>query len=72
TSDTKNELETLNQQLTDTANNVKDDINSIKLDVLNKVSNAKDDLARCVLIADMAGATLSSYNAKSYEILARF
>lgn len=72
TSDTKNELETLNQQLTDTANNVKDDINSIKLDVLNKVSNAKDDLDRSVLIADMAGATLSSYNAKSYEILARF
>ncbi|WP_180380881.1 hypothetical protein, partial [Campylobacter lanienae] len=44
----------------------------IKLDILNKVSNAKDDLDRSVLIADMAGATLSSYNAKSYEILEKF
>lgn len=58
--------------LTNKANEALDDISSIKLDILNRVSNAKDDLARCVLIADMAGATLSSYNAKSYEILARF
>ena len=54
------------------ANEAIDDINSIKLDILNKVSNAKDDLDRSVLIADMAGATLSSYNAKSYEILEKF
>ena len=58
--------------LTNKANEAIDDISSIKLDILNRVSNAKDDLARCVLIADMAGATLSSYNAKSYEILEKF
>ena len=58
--------------LTNKANEALDDISSIKLDILNRVSNAKDDLARSVLIADMAGATLSSYNAKSYEILTRF
>lgn len=58
--------------LTNKANEAIDDISSIKLEILNRVSNAKDDLARCVLIADMAGATLSSYNAKSYEILEKF
>ena len=58
--------------LTNKANEAIDDISSIKLDILNRVSNAKDDLARSVLIADMAGATLSSYNAKSYEILEKF
>ena len=58
--------------LTNKANEAIDDISSIKLDILNKVSNAKDELDRSVLIADMAGATLNSYNAKSYEILARF
>ena len=58
--------------LTNKANEAIDDINSIKLDILNRVSNAKDELDRSVLIADMAGATLNSYNAKSYEILARF
>ena len=58
--------------LTNKANEAIDDISSIKLDILNRVSNAKDELDRSVLIADMAGATLNSYNAKSYEILARF
>lgn len=58
--------------LANKANEAIDDINSIKLEILNRVSNAKDDLAQCVLIADMAGATLSSYNAKSYEILEKF
>ena len=65
TRDTKNELETLNQQLADTANDVKDEISTIKLDVLNNIS----DLQRSILIANTAAATLSSYNAKSYEIL---
>lgn len=58
--------------LTNKANEAIDDISSIKLEILNRVSNAKDDLDRSVLIADMAGATLSSYNAKSYEILEKF
>ena len=68
TRDTKNELETLNQQLADTANDVKDEISSIKLDVLNNIS----DLERSILIGNTAAATLSSYNAKSYEILEKF
>lgn len=58
--------------LTNKANEAIDDISSIKLEILNRVSNAKDELDRSVLIADMAGATLSSYNAKSYEILEKF
>ena len=68
TRDTKNELETLNQQLTDTANDVKDEISTIKLEITNRVS----DLDRSILMANTASATLNSYNAKSYEILARF
>lgn len=54
------------------ANEAIDEISSIKLEILNRVSNAKDDLDRSVLIADTASATLSSYNAKSYEILEKF
>lgn len=65
TRDTKNELETLNQQLTDTVNDFKDDISDIRLEITNRVS----DLERSILIANTAAATLNSYNAKSYEIL---
>lgn len=49
-----------------------DNIGSIELEILNSVSNAKDDLARSILIANTASATLNSYNAKSYEILEKF
>ena len=49
-----------------------DNISSIELEILNRVSNAKDDLARSVLMANTASATLNSYNAKSYEILEKF
>ena len=65
TRDTKNELETLNEQITDTVNNAKDDISSIRVEILNRLS----DLERSILTANTASATLSSYNAKSYEIL---
>lgn len=68
TRDTKNELETLNQQLTDTVNDFKDDISYIRLEITNRVN----DLERSILMANTAAATLNSYNAKSYEILARF
>lgn len=65
TRDTKNELEALNQQLTDTVDNFKDDISSIRVEITNRVS----DLERSILMANTAAATLNSYNAKSYEIL---
>lgn len=55
--------------LTNKVSEAIDEISSIKLDILNRVSNAKDDLERSILIANTASATLSSYNAKSYEIL---
>lgn len=58
--------------LTNKVSEAIDEISSIKLDILNRVSNAKDDLERSILIADTASATLSSYNAKSYEILEKF
>ena len=58
--------------LTNKVSEAIDEISSIKLDILNRVSNAKDDLDRSVLIANTASATLSSYNAKSYEILEKF
>lgn len=55
--------------LTNKVSEAIDEISSIKLDILNRVSNAKDDLERSILIANTASATLNSYNAKSYEIL---
>lgn len=55
--------------LTNKVSEAIDEISSIKLDILNRVSNAKDDLERSILIANTAAATLNSYNAKSYEIL---
>ena len=55
--------------LTNKVSEAIDEISSIKLDILNRVSNAKDDLERSILIANTAAATLGSYNAKSYEIL---
>ena len=51
--------------LANKANEAIDDISSIRLEILNRVS----DLERSILIANTASATLSSYNAKSYEIL---
>lgn len=54
--------------LANKANEAIDDINSIRLEILNRVS----DLERSILIANTAGATLNSYNAKSYEILEKF
>ena len=73
----KNELidRQVNIKLNNLTNKVSeaiDEISSIKLDILNRVSNAKDDLERSILIANTASATLSSYNAKSYEILEKF
>lgn len=44
------------------------DISSIRLEILNRVS----DLERSILMANTAAATLNSYNAKSYEILKKF
>lgn len=58
--------------LTNKVSEAIDEISSIKLDILNRVSNAKDDLERSILIANTAAATLNSYNAKSYEILEKF
>ena len=54
--------------LTNKVSEAIDEISSIKLDVLNNIS----DLERSILIANTASATLSSYNAKSYEILDKF
>lgn len=73
----KNELidRQVDIRLNNLTNKVKeaiDNISSIELEILNRVSNAKDDLARSILIADTASATLSSYNARSYEILEKF
>lgn len=73
----KNELidRQVDIRLNNLTNKVKeaiDNISSIELEILNRVSNAKDDLARSILIADTASATLNSYNARSYEILEKF
>ena len=54
--------------LTNKVSEAIDEISSIKLDVLNNIS----DLERSILIGNTAAATLSSYNAKSYEILDKF
>ena len=54
--------------LADKADEAINDISSIRLEILNRVS----DLERSILIANTASATLSSYNAKSYEILEKF
>ena len=51
--------------LANKANEAINDISSIRIEILNRVS----DLERSILMADTASATLSSYNAKSYEIL---
>lgn len=69
TSDTKNELETLNQQLTDTANNVKDEISTIKLDVLNKVSNAKHSIEMSIIQANTISQALTHEANGAYDVL---
>ena len=69
TRDTKNELETLNQQLIDTADSVKDEIDTINQELIQTADDVKNEIYIEALRADMYNSTLKSQNTKAIELI---
>ncbi|WP_086256428.1 hypothetical protein [Campylobacter vicugnae] len=69
TRDTKNELETLNQQLIDTADSVKDEIETINQELIQTADGVKNDIYIEALRADVYNSTLKSQNIKAVELI---